>query len=275
MSDDVRISVALVTRNRPDSLRRCLESLRRQETPPFEVVISDDSDSGFASKNAELAHEFECRYFLGPRRGLYANRNAAAVACAGTHVRTMDDDHTFPPGHFSACAASVRSNPARIWSTGEIAYVDGKYTGTSERANQLDPSGVGIIAPEPDDHWAIADGSTIYPKAVFDAGHRMVERWSYGSAYLEFGAYLYARGWRGASIPGALVEHHLEASALVRCTPEPTLFASVCHNCYFRPDSFRLMRTIARHAVIPGRTWVAPAKVADIWKLAADRWKRD
>ncbi|MFM6022178.1 MAG: glycosyltransferase family 2 protein, partial [Dolichospermum sp.] len=41
---NILLSIALVTRNRPESLERCLKSLRSQNVQPFEVVISDDSD---------------------------------------------------------------------------------------------------------------------------------------------------------------------------------------------------------------------------------------
>src|SRR3954471_12844764 len=97
------ISVALVTRNRPDSLERTLRSLRAQETQPLEVVISDDSDPDQSAESSPVAEEHGCRYEPGPRRGLYANRNAVARLCRGTHIRTMDDDHEFPPGHWAAC----------------------------------------------------------------------------------------------------------------------------------------------------------------------------
>lgn len=96
MTQDIRISVALVTRNRPESLRRCLTSLRAQDVQPWEVVISDDSDDHESA--LALAKEFGVRHVLGPKRGLYGNRNSSALACEGTHIRTMDDDHTFPPG---------------------------------------------------------------------------------------------------------------------------------------------------------------------------------
>ena len=39
----IKLSVALVTRNRPDWLRRCLGSWRTQSVQPYEIVISDDS----------------------------------------------------------------------------------------------------------------------------------------------------------------------------------------------------------------------------------------
>ena len=102
---DLSLSVALVTRNRPDSLQRTLRSLRAQDLQPFEVVVSDDSEPALAGATRDVALEHGCRYLTGPQRGLYANRNAAALACQGTHVRTMDDDHEFPGGHAAACRA--------------------------------------------------------------------------------------------------------------------------------------------------------------------------
>lgn len=94
---EIRLSVALVTRNRVGSLRLTLRSLQQQETPPYEVIVSDDSDNESAAQTQELVQEFGFVYLRGPQRGLYANRNHVALACKGTHIRTMDDDHEFPP----------------------------------------------------------------------------------------------------------------------------------------------------------------------------------
>src|SRR5262249_44300614 len=113
------LSVALVTRNRPDSLRRTLTSLRGQGTQPFEVVISDDSDDGRAVETEALAREFGNRYVRGPRGGLYSNGNHAAAACTGTHIRTMDDDHEFPAGHVGQCLDAVARDPTSVWVIGE------------------------------------------------------------------------------------------------------------------------------------------------------------
>ena len=44
----------------------------------------------------------------------------AALGCLGTHVRSVDDDHEFPPGHTAACYAAVRADPEAIWTIGEI-----------------------------------------------------------------------------------------------------------------------------------------------------------
>jgi glycosyltransferase involved in cell wall biosynthesis len=272
MADDIRISVALVTRNRPDSLRRCLASLRAQSVQPFEVLVSDDSDDSFVEKTMAAADESGCRRQAGPRRGLYANRNAAALACAGTHIRTMDDDHTFPPGHFAACLAAVRGDPAAFWSTGEVGYIDGEFYGRTERALQLTPAGVGSPPPDPDDNWAVADGSTIYPRAVFDRGLRMAEDFAYGAAYLEFGIFLYRNGWRGRCVPGAVVEHFAGHEILERRDAESCLWAGLCFNLHFRPSLFRVLRCVAAYTrpCAPGR--VAWRAVPALWRAAGRRW---
>src|SRR5688572_14108479 len=233
MTPEIRLSVALVTRNRPESLRRCLASLRAQDPQPWEIVISDDSLDAFVEETQAVAKEFRARYVPGPRRGLYANRNAVARACRGTHVRSMDDDHTFPSGHFAQCLAAVQSRPEALWTTGEQSDINGEFFAFQPRANQLHPSGVGCPVSQPNDNWAIADGATVFPRTVFTEGRGFVEEFGFGSAYLEFGALLYSMGWRSCCIPDAYVEHHAEAATVVRSAAPSRLFASICYNLHF------------------------------------------
>ena len=237
-----RLSVALVTRNRSESLRRCLQSLRSQSVQPFEVIVSDDSDFELARDARVVSEEFECTYVKGPRKGLYANRNFAALACNGTHVRTMDDDHTFPEDHFKLCTQAVLSDSLSIWTTGEVGYVNDVFSGRLDMANQLHPCGVGIAPSDPDDNWAIADGSTIYPVSVFQRGYRMLETYSFGSSYLEFGAFLNWHGYRSRCIQGAIIIHHAGRDTTDRmrkynrdCTCSQ-IYASLAYNLYFKPN---------------------------------------
>ena len=265
MYSPVSLSIALVTRNRPESLERSLISLRAQETQPSEVIISDDSDPESAEATAQIANRFECVYSPGPRRGLYANRNAAFLLCRGTHVRTMDDDHTLPPGHLSACLSAVLSDPGAVWSTGERGFVAGRLVEAAATAGQLGPAGVAEPVQNLDDNWAIADGSTVYPRAIFDQGFRMIEIFRFGSSYLEFGAYLYRHGWKCRCVPGAIVEHHV--LALGRPDPLSHLFASICYNRYFRPSRFRLFRYLVPH-------WESWTKLPGLFAMARQRWEK-
>jgi glycosyltransferase involved in cell wall biosynthesis len=238
--------------------------LRQQDEQPFEIVISDDSDDPTA--NAPIAKEFGATHVVGPRRGLYANRNAVALVCRGTHIRTMDDDHTFPSGHLGACLEAVKRDPGAVWTCGEQSFIDGEPHIFAAQAAQLHRSGAACAVENADDNWAIADGSTIYPREVFDRGFRLVEEFGYGSSYLEFGALLYARGWRSRCVPGAFVEHHDQAATQNRRSPVSCLYASLCFNLYFRRNLFRVVRHAMPHAAHFGL-------LPRLLHLARSRWE--
>jgi glycosyltransferase involved in cell wall biosynthesis len=247
---NIQLSIALLTRNRPQSLDLCLESLRSQSCQPFEVIVSDDSDAQHQLQVQQIAEKWRCQYASGPRKGLYSNRNYAALKCSGTHIRTMDDDHRLPVDHLATCVDAVASDPTAIWTVGERGYVDGQYHATLETANQLHPSGLGQSVQDLDDNWAIADGSTIYPAQVFEQGHKMVEWYGYGPSYLEFGPYLYRHGFKSRCVRGALVEHYADKTTLNRMNDsraiESRLFASLCFNLYFRTNRILALKyTIA------------------------------
>lgn len=89
MSDQV--SVCICTRNRPEELRKALNSLENSTYPIFEVIVSDDSTSN--ETETLIAADFpQVKYLSGPRRGLGANRNNALQAVIGSHVLFIDDD---------------------------------------------------------------------------------------------------------------------------------------------------------------------------------------
>ncbi|NEO27125.1 MAG: glycosyltransferase family 2 protein [Kamptonema sp. SIO4C4] len=245
MTPKVDLSIALLTRNRPKSLNQCLESVRLQSVQPFEIVVSDDSDPDLVQETKSVADRWDCRYISGRSQGLYSNRNHAAIACQGTHIRTMDDDHILPPGHLEKCLEAVESDPHSIWTTGELGYIEGEFYNKAETANQLSPSGVGVSIKDPNNNWGIADGSTIYPRTIYDQGLRMLEDYAYGESYLEFGAYLYAKGFRSRCLLGVYVEHYAESTTITRrplSMYESRLYSSICYNLYFQKNYTKFVR---------------------------------
>jgi glycosyltransferase involved in cell wall biosynthesis len=222
------------------SLRRTLESLRAQDVQPWEVVLSDDSSEDMASEVASLANEFHCRYIRGPSRGLYANRNHVARACLGTHIRTMDDDHEFPPGHFRHCMRAIQTDPRAIWIIGE--FLPGQEQPTPPPCPaQLHPRGHSVTPPNPDDCWALADGASIFPRKVFDRGNYYAEFFVFGASYLEFGSRLNWIGYRIRFLQSTYVLHHFDASTRSYDDEAVDLgsriFAALCH-------SFSYQRTL-------------------------------
>jgi glycosyltransferase involved in cell wall biosynthesis len=265
MSSEIRLSVALVTRDRPELLNNCLASLRAQSVQPYEVIVSDDSSPEHAHATRAVTERHGRAYHFGPHRGLYANRNFVAGRCNGSHIRTMDDDHILPPGHLSDCLRAVQGDPSAIWTTGEIGYLHDRLVDVAEVANQLGPSGVGERITDPNDNWGISDGSTIYPREVFDRGFRMLEEFGFGSSYLEFGAYLYVNGWISRCVPDVKVEHH--ASMRKSGDPLSIMFASLCYNFYFHPNFSRLGRFLLPY-------WQQSFALPELFRIAHRRWGR-
>ena len=249
-----QISVALVTRNRPLALERCLASLRAQDAQPYEVLVADDSDAAAAGECERIASRWACRYVVGPRRGLYANRNRAALACQGTHVRTMDDDHEFPVGHMARCLEAVGEDRSAVWVIGE--YITPAVAGPPPhpRAGQLHPRGYSVVPAAPEDSWAIADGSSIYPREIFESGVMFVEDFTFGYNFLEFGSRLRWLGYRIRFLDDTYVLHHSVSRSIVDPVGEEAsrMFAMLCHSWIYQPTvanrlltAFELAKTLA------------------------------
>jgi glycosyltransferase involved in cell wall biosynthesis len=200
------LSVALVTRNRPESLRRALESWRAQTVAPAEIVIADDSDPEYAPAVALLAGEFGCVYVSGPRRGLYANRNCAAGHARGTHIVSADDDHTYPADYVATIMELVAHDPHRVWifTLRNPARPDAPL----ECPPELHRSGVGQAPADPTHCAAISDGASVFPRAIFDSGLRYDEAYGFGGMWYLWGKVLARAGWRITYCDRAYAWHH-------------------------------------------------------------------
>ncbi|MDJ1168125.1 glycosyltransferase [Roseofilum sp. BLCC_M154] len=203
-SQEVTISVALVTCNLPNYLNRCLESIRSQSVQPYEIIVSDDSTPGIAPQNEQIALKWSCRYIKGPRRGLQANLNNVALACQGTHVRIVNDDHIFPEDHFKVIYDAVKQEPESVWILGEY-YEYPNPQSHLYLPGEVQPRGFHKAITNFDDCFAISGGSAIIPRKVFNK-HRFLEAFGY-VCDLEFGPRLNALGYRIQYCPDTYVIH--------------------------------------------------------------------
>lgn len=105
-ADEPRISVVIITRDRPEHLRRCLANLATQTRAPEEVIVVDSSDS---SDSEAVAAAFSgARYFRFPagRRGMPAARNFGIRKAQGDVVAFLDDDCQASPVWLEKLAAA-------------------------------------------------------------------------------------------------------------------------------------------------------------------------
>lgn len=242
------LSIALVTRNRPESLHRTLKSLFHQEITPYEVIISDDSkDQEYILRNKQIVKEFGGRYFQGPQQGLYTNRNFAAKNCSGTHIRTMDDDHEFPPGHLRECMKAIRTEPETIWTIGEYSIRSKFHTIPCPIPGQLHPRGFSYIPVNMKNYCGISCGGTIYPARIINEGKLNCEFYKFGIVYLEYGARLKKLGYTIKFIDQTYLIHHdreTTASEMQnKALEEAKLFSIFCFSFNYQRSFFNCCET--------------------------------
>jgi glycosyltransferase involved in cell wall biosynthesis len=183
-----------------------LKSWRSQTVAPFEIVVSDDSDENYAPKIEDLAKQFNCVYTKGPGRGLYANRNHASLNCRGTHILSGDDDHTHPQDYVERILEVVESDRQRVWIFPERNY--NEPNAPLLCPPELHRSGCGCTPKDPSDCAAIADGSSVYPRQIFDQGLRYDETYTFGPLWYLWGKVLRKYGWRISFSDATFVWHH-------------------------------------------------------------------
>jgi glycosyltransferase involved in cell wall biosynthesis len=208
---EVRLSIALVTRNRPESLERCLKSWQSQTIFPFELVVSDDSDQAYAQQVKELANKYNCVYTKGPQRGLYANRNHASLTCQGTHILSADDDHTHPVDYVEKIFEQIFIDPERVWIFSERSPENPETPLVCPAELSSETIRGPIQQPkDPSNCAAIADGSSVYPKKIFDQGLRYDETYYFGNMWYLWGRLLEKNGYRISFSDSTFIFHHPE-----------------------------------------------------------------
>lgn len=97
-----RISLIVATKDRPDDLRKLLESLRGQTVAPDEIIVVDASGEPVDSVVLEFS-DLPMRYLRHLPPSATAQRNAGIRACKpdATLIGFADDDTTFEPQAFA------------------------------------------------------------------------------------------------------------------------------------------------------------------------------
>jgi GT2 family glycosyltransferase len=91
--DDVDITVAICTHERPDDLRRALASLAKQRDPGFRTLVIDNAPRSRATADVvDECHLPDCDYLIEPQKGLSRARNAGLAHVGTGHVAWFDDD---------------------------------------------------------------------------------------------------------------------------------------------------------------------------------------
>ncbi|MCU1356228.1 MAG: pgaC 1 [Acidimicrobiales bacterium] len=118
------VTVVIATRDRPDTLARCLESLLSARPMPAAIVVVDNAPSDRRTLElVERVHGDDRRitYVTEPRPGLGRAHNAALPHVATEHVAFTDDDVIVDTGWVGAIADGFRAADDVACVTGLIA----------------------------------------------------------------------------------------------------------------------------------------------------------
>jgi len=85
------ISVVICTRNRPQQIETCIQSLLQSSDKNFELIVVDNNPDNDLTEKV-VAKYAGVRYILEPRKGLDIARNTGAKAASCSIVAYTDDD---------------------------------------------------------------------------------------------------------------------------------------------------------------------------------------
>ena len=206
----------IVTWNRKELLRACLESLGRQTGIQFETIVVDN---GSRDGSAEMAEkEFGARVIRNQEnRGFCAANNQGIAAAQGEFVALLNNDAEVEAGwlaglHRAATRAAdvgmaaskvlVWEEPRRIDKVGHLIYPDGQNRGRGSGAMDT-----GQFDREEEVLWP--DGcAALYRKQMLDQiGGFDEDFFAYGDD-AELGLRARIAGWKCIYTPDAVVRHH-------------------------------------------------------------------
>jgi glycosyltransferase involved in cell wall biosynthesis len=119
------LTVAICTRDRPELLGRCLDSLRRLvpaddgEEGEFDILVVDNAPTGDATKQA-VEQIGGVSYVREVRPGLNFARNRALQEAAGDFVAYLDDDVVVDRGWLVGLQQALSQHSDAIALTGQV-----------------------------------------------------------------------------------------------------------------------------------------------------------
>lgn len=103
---DPRVTAVIPVYNEEACLEACIDSLRRQDLKPMEIIVVDD---GSTDSSPEICRRLGIKTLFQRHRGPGAARNLGAKEAAGNIILLVDADMTFAPGYVAALAAPIIS----------------------------------------------------------------------------------------------------------------------------------------------------------------------
>lgn len=165
----VTISLCICTRNRPEDLERCLESVAQCDVQPFEIIVSDDSTDPEPTQAVTNRYP-SVTYQRGPCLGLGPNRNACIRSAQGSHLIFTDDDVCVPSDFFAKATDLISQSPGAVITGYEMKHRSWEGTaGTTKKVTPHNADFWGTMQVPVDEQpcCSVVMNSAIFPKSLF------------------------------------------------------------------------------------------------------------
>jgi GT2 family glycosyltransferase len=218
------VSVAVCTRDRPEQLTRCLQSLLCSSERPLEIVVIDNAPRSDATRQV-VARFPQVRYYREPCPGLSRARNTAMAITTGDVIAFADDDVTVDTDWVAKLSRSFEDPkvmlvtglvlPAELETQAQAIFErDFQYFHQGYRARYFDTDYFAKLRGKGVPVWSIGAGANMaIRRSAFQRGYRFSTRLGPGvfggcGEDSEFWYHVMADGWSCFYEPAAAVYHY-------------------------------------------------------------------
>jgi GT2 family glycosyltransferase len=211
-SGDADVSVVVCTRDRPDELRLCLESLGALRAPPREIIVIDNSPAD--PRTRDVCADFPVAHVPEHVPGTARARNRGILEASGRLVAFTDDDCVVDPGWLDDLAGAF-TDPLVMAVAGYVGplelktpaqYLFHQHGGFGRAFQPMVLSGPETKA------CGFGDGNVVFRRDVFEEIGLFSEHLGPGTPArsgqdLDLYGRIFAAGYRVAFDPARVVWH--------------------------------------------------------------------
>src|SRR3954469_13318819 len=247
-----QLTVGITTRNRPESLRRCVESLRHIDHLDPEILVFDDASETPAADTLNtyarvriIRNDHDSGYIVG--------RNRLMRAAGADTVLLLDDDAALLDGSSVERAITIIRTDGQV---GAVAFAQAHADGTSW-PEEMQPGRGQVPRYVP----AFIGFAHLLRRAVFAdlGGYR--ETFVFYGEEKEYCLRLLDRGYRVVYLPDALVVHAQDAAGRKPQRYLRYVTRNDCLHALYNEPFWRAM-------------WLVPARLALYFRMRS-RWNID
>ncbi len=272
-------SVIIANWNGARHLRVCLDSLRRQTHPDFEVIVVDNGSTDESVVMVQEAYP-EVRLLVLPENcGFVVACNRGAAMARGEVLVMLNNDTEAEPGWLEALCRALEAHPEAGAAASKLLLFDRRDT-LHAAGDILGPGfmpanrGVWEVDRGQYDHerWVFGacGGAAAYRRQVWEQLGGFDERLFMYLEDVDLAWRMQRAGWRTLFVPEARVYHHLSATGGGRLASYYVGRNTVLlHRRYLRPHQW--LQALPAHARIVWealRAWrgeAARARLLGIW----------